>query len=223
MTKEEIDKLLKRRESCRTRINQIKDKPGYTEKALKTVEEFQNITKILNENGKCFKITQPQFFPEYYTKRVEPKKEIPVPEVEVPKPEVLDQKYTLSLAWTESPAHDVSTIINKVKEYFDDMDMEELECERVNKGNEVEYIVKYAFEGDERSFKILKYSAQFLLDTISDTDYAKFNIAIFGKKKVEDVVEPSIINDPLEDRVKKLEDQVSTLIRVVKQMKNEHI
>jgi hypothetical protein len=39
------------------------------------------------------------------------------------------------------------------------------------------------FDGDDGSFKILKYSAQFLLDIISHTDYEKFNIAIYGKKK----------------------------------------
>ena len=45
-----------------------------------------------------------------------------------------------------------------------------------------ENIIKYEFDGDDGAFKILKHSAQFLLDTISNTDYEKFNIAIYGKK-----------------------------------------
>ena len=46
-----------------------------------------------------------------------------------------------------------------------------------------EYVSKYEWVGDEESFKILKYSAQFILDTVSKNDYEKFNIAVYGKKK----------------------------------------
>ena len=69
------------------------------------------------------------------------------------------------------------------KEYFDDMDIRPTDSDIYKSIGGTENVIKYEFNGNDKSFKILKYSAQFLLDTISNTDYEKFNIAIFGKKK----------------------------------------
>ena len=77
----------------------------------------------------------------------------------------------------------------------------------------MEHKIKYEFEGDERSFKILKYSAQFLLDTISNTDYEKFNIAIFGKKQLEEL-KPEKTHS-LEDEVRQLKKEVDTLKKAI--------
>jgi hypothetical protein len=120
-----------------------------------------------------------------------------------------DQKYTLSLAWTESPSEDISSTIDTIKEYFDDLDMNALEEENYSSGDGIEHKIKYEFEGDERTFKILKYSAQFILDTISNTDYEKFNIAIFGKKQSDDSkIEKEY---SLEDEVKFMKKEINTL------------
>lgn len=215
MTNEEINKLLKRRDICRTSINRMYKDPDQISKVIKLAEEYQELTTILIDNGRNLANNNPRFHPDTYkngspTLNINNIKPSPVGKIQDTVQEKPSNKYILSLAWTESPNHDVSSIISKVKEYFEDMDIEELECERSNKDTEVEYIVKYAFEGDERSFKILKYSAQFLLDTISDTDYAKFNIAIFGKKKTDDTIP---VNNSLEDRVKKLEEQMSNILK----------
>lgn len=120
-----------------------------------------------------------------------------------------DQKYTLSLAWTESPREDISSTIDIIKDYFEDLNMNALEEENYNNGDGIEHKIKYEFEGDERAFKILKYSAQFLLDTISNTDYEKFNIAIFGKKQSEDSkIEKEY---SLEDEVKLMRNEINAL------------
>ena len=120
-----------------------------------------------------------------------------------------DQKYTLSLAWTESPKEDISSTIDIIKDYFDDLDMNELEEENYRSGDGIEHKIKYEFEGDERTFKILKYSAQFILDTISNTDYEKFNIAIFGKKQSEDYKTEKEYS--LEDEVKLMRNEINAL------------
>ena len=63
------------------------------------------------------------------------------------------------------------------------MDLKNVGTEQFDKGNVTEYVSKYEWVGDDESFKILKYSSQFILDTVSKSDYEKFNIAIYGKKK----------------------------------------
>jgi hypothetical protein len=118
-------------------------------------------------------------------------------------------KHIISLAWTESPSQDISNTIDKIKEYFDDLGIEAVEQDDYNSGAGIEHKIKYEFEGDERSFKILKYSAQFLLDTISNTDYEKFNIAIFGKKQSEDTKTENECS--LEDEVKLMRHEINAL------------
>ena len=61
--------------------------------------------------------------------------------------------------------------------------LKNIDNEQFDKGNVTEYVSKYEWIGDDESFKILKYSSQFILDTVSKSDYEKFNIAIYGKKK----------------------------------------
>ena len=67
--------------------------------------------------------------------------------------------------------------------FFYDLDLKNIDTEQFDKGNVTEYVSKYEWVGDDESFKILKYSSQFILDTVSKSDYEKFNIAIYGKKK----------------------------------------
>ena len=92
-------------------------------------------------------------------------------------------KYIISLAWTEDNTHNLKNTIDVIKEYFDDLDLKNIDTEQFDKGNVTEYVSKYEWVGDDESFKILKYSSQFILDTVSKSDYEKFNIAIYGKKK----------------------------------------
>lgn len=108
-------------------------------------------------------------------------------DVKIKKVKQLTQKYTITLAWTEMPGHDVTSTIDKIKEYFNDMDIQPVNIEVFNNGNKgIEHTINYEFKGDNQSFKILKYSAQFILDTISNTDYETFNIAIFSKRNWEE-------------------------------------
>ena len=46
-----------------------------------------------------------------------------------------------------------------------------------------EHILKYEFKGSEEAFRLLKICTQFVLDSFAETDFDKFNIAIYGKKK----------------------------------------
>ena len=46
-----------------------------------------------------------------------------------------------------------------------------------------EYVLKYEFEGSDESFRMLKICTQFVLDTFAQSDFDRFNIAVYGKKK----------------------------------------
>lgn len=85
--------------------------------------------------------------------------------------------YILNLAWTGNTQ---KNIIDNIRKYFDSMDVNELSFDQNEIGTEMEYIIKYEFEGTDESFQILKKSACVILDILSTKD---FNIAIYGKKR----------------------------------------
>ncbi len=209
MTKEEINTLKKLRDKCKFRIQATKDKPTHRNRNIKRVIDLYDITEKLKSEGRKVNIEADYYtyeywgitedivndvkkHPEKYTsdnKRII-NKPIPQPKTtisssitkniqQLPK----KSKYIISLAWTEDNVHNLKNTIDIIKEYFDDLELKDIGTEQFNKGNIIEYVSKYEWVGDDESFKILKYSAQFILDTVSKNDYEKFNIAIYGKKK----------------------------------------
>lgn len=178
MTKEEIKNIKKVRYKLREKITKCIDKNIKTNEVKEMVLEYHNLTKQLEDAG-CKVSMKLDYLKLDYWDNIYEKEHVYIPIV---KNKQDYQKYTISLAWTETPNQSISDTINKIKEYFDDMDIKEIDRDTYKNGNNIENIIKYEFDGDDGSFKILKYSAQFLLDTISNTDYEKFNIAIYGKK-----------------------------------------
>ena len=209
MTKEEINELLKLRDRHKCNIFATKDNPNHKNANIKRVIELCDLTKQLRSVGRrvsddaewlkyeYWNITEDvvndvKKHPEKYTsdnKRII-NKPIPQPKTTITSSITKNiqqppkkSKYIISLAWTEDNTHNLKNTIDIIKEYFDDLELKDIGTEQFNKGNVVEYVSKYEWVGDEESFKILKYSAQFILDTVSKNDYEKFNIAIYGKKK----------------------------------------
>lgn len=220
MTKPTLRNKIK---ECVNAVEKWKDNPCYKNIVIYRIITINDLYEALHENVpveynyETWNITNDivndfRTNPSKYYRQVSLQKPQPIKKQEhsqsTPIKNNSEQKYTLSLAWTESPTQDISNTINTIKEYFDDLDMKESECEQFSNGEETEYKIKYDFEGDERTFKILKYSAQFILDTISNTDYEKFNIAIFGKKKTEESEKKSI---SLEDEVKLMRNEINAL------------
>lgn len=209
MTKEEINELLKLRDRHKCNIFATKDNPNHKNANIKRVIELCDLTKQLRSVGRrvsddaewlkyeYWNITEDvvndvKKHPEKYTsdnKRII-NKPIPQPKTTITSSITKNiqqppkkSKYIINLAWTEDNTHNLKNTIDIIKEYFDDLELKDIGTEQFNKGNVVEYVSKYEWVGDEESFKILKYSAQFILDTVSKNDYEKFNIAVYGKKK----------------------------------------
>ena len=202
MTKEEIDELVKLRDRHKCNIFATKDNPNHKNVNIKRVIELYDLTKKLRSVGKRVSddadwlkyeywgitedvVNDVKKHPEKYISSSNVKKpvnkQIIQPEISIAPPK--KNKYIISLAWTEDNTHNLKNTIDVIKEYFDDLDLKNVGTEQFDKGNVTEYVSKYEWVGDDESFKILKYSSQFILDTVSKSDYEKFNIAIYGKKK----------------------------------------
>ena len=189
MTKEQInsagdDLLMRRRNSLKIDLSELTKTPQRKDRAKMKLDELYLITETLKSRGKNVS-NQAPYLSYGFWELEQPNIKVITPmeqKVEEKAIEPKLQRYAISLAWSEVPEQDMSIIVDKVKEYFYDMDIKEVSCDSYGNGRETEYVIKYEFVGDDKSFKILKYSAQFLLDAISTTDYEKFNIAIYGKK-----------------------------------------
>lgn len=91
--------------------------------------------------------------------------------------------YILCLAWVEQ-TNNTPIQVQKVKDYFNEICLECMGTDARKVDNEkTEYILKYEFEGSDESFRLLKTCTQFVLDTFAQSDFDRFNIAVYGKKK----------------------------------------
>ena len=92
--------------------------------------------------------------------------------------------FILCLAWSKLNSNESApTQIKKVMDYFNELCLPLIDEEVNHIDNRTEHILKYEFKGSEESFRLLKLCTQFVLDAFAQTDFEKFNIAIFGKKK----------------------------------------
>ena len=133
-------------------------------------KELKNIA-VFRTDRKTEKIEEVKKKPK---KKEEPK--------ETPK-ENTTHSYIITLAWSETDSEGPSkNAIDNIKKYFESMDVKEVDTDFSDMAGRREYMVKYEYIGEDSSFKVIKDSAQFMLDELSATDYDKFNIAIFGKK-----------------------------------------
>jgi hypothetical protein len=92
--------------------------------------------------------------------------------------------FILCLAWTEVDGAPEPVQLQKVKDYFYELCLPILDTEtRKVTDTLTEHVLKYEFKGTEDAFRLLKVCTQFVLDAFAQTDFDRFNIAIFGKKK----------------------------------------
>ena len=91
--------------------------------------------------------------------------------------------YTLCLAWVEQ-SNETPVQVQKVKDYFEELCLKNIGADtRKVDDSKTEYVLKYEFEGSDESFRMLKICTQFVLDTFAQSDFDRFNIAVYGKKK----------------------------------------
>lgn len=179
----DIELLHRKRDMLKIKIrNYI----GKNKDAYKLVQEYTDLTTQLQSLGKNVKIvaeclTLQNWEPggKYYhlrsqqVKKTTSKKESSV---------VNDKEvYTLCLAWTSKDDGEPEQV-KKVKDYFNELGLPMIDKNENILNNTRETILKYEFSGSEDSFRLLKSCTQFVLDTFAQSDFDKFNIAVWGKK-----------------------------------------
>ena len=182
---QEIKKLKTKRFNLREKIRTYvkQDKNAYD-----LVVEFHNIVDQLKKLGVRASIEKDYLQLEYWNKdkpkQTSPQKTNKSKHTDTETTNTPNKNsYILCLAWIEQ-ANKTPIQVQKVKDYFEELG---LECigsdDRKVDENRDEYLLKYEFEGTEESFRMLKTCTQFVLDTFAQSDFDRFNIAVYGKKK----------------------------------------
>lgn len=108
------------------------------------------------------------------------------PKIEVQSNESIkpnQDSFILCLAWTAKKDTDTPEQIQKVLDYFSELNLSFIDEDIDEIETRIEHVMRYEFKGTEESFKMLKVCTQFVLDAFAKTNFEKFNMAIFGKKK----------------------------------------
>lgn len=183
----DINKLKKQRLRLRDKIKAY-DAKG--KDAVQLVYEYHDLIEELKKHGVNHEIKAAYLQKSYWDNKfknsnqqdikVQPAKpqENPIPI----KP--IQDSFILCLAWSEMKSEEIApTQIKKVMDYFNELCLPILD-ESVNHiDSRVEHVIRYEFKGSEESFRLLKLCTQFVLDSFAQSEFEKFNIAIYGKKK----------------------------------------
>lgn len=181
-----VNELKRKRINLQMRIKEWVDK-GKNAKDL--VNEYHILLDELRKNGIKAEIKADYLHKSYWEN--EPTKITPIKsnkidqriKAEEPRIKPTQDSFILCLAWTDVICKSTPAQIKKVMDYFNELCLPLIDEEVNHIDNRTEHILKYEFKGSEESFRLLKLCTQFVLDAFAQTDFEKFNIAIFGKKK----------------------------------------
>lgn len=152
------------------------------------VYEYHNILDELKRCGVKVEVKTNYLTKEYWqdhpssaTLQNKVQKSKPKPESESIKP--TQDSFLLCLAWVSGDNNEKPEQVKKVQDYFDKLGLPIIDESVGEIETRMEHVMRYEFKGSEESFKMLKKCTQFVLDTFAKSDFEKFNIAIYGKKK----------------------------------------
>lgn len=185
-----IERLKKDRVNLQLRIKEWYDK-GKDATAL--VHDYHELLNKLRSHGIKAEVKaeylQKYFWDNKYKIASDKKIQLPIEQSkpEQPKHESIkpsQDSFILCLAWSELNSNESTPAqIKKVMDYFNELCLPLLDEDINHIDNRIEHIMRYEFKGSEESFRLLKLCTQFVLDAFAQTDFERFNIAIYGKKK----------------------------------------
>lgn len=181
-----VNELKRKRSSLQTKIKEWVDR-GKNAKDL--VNEYHVLLDELRKNGIKAEIRADYLHKSYWeneSTKITPIKSNKIDQrikEEEPRIKPTQDSFILCLAWTDIICKSTPAQIKKVMDYFNELCLPLIDEEINHIDNRTEHILKYEFKGSEESFRLLKLCTQFVLDAFAQTDFEKFNIAIFGKKK----------------------------------------
>lgn len=103
----------------------------------------------------------------------------PVPD----QPQTNESLYKITVAWTERPGHEPDTTLKIIDDYLKENGAKVFDNTEADFDGYKEIMRSYEWMGGEGEFKILRRSANYILDVFATNQYEKFNISIFGSKK----------------------------------------
>lgn len=146
------------------------------------VYEYHNILDELRRCGVKVEVKTNYLTKEYWQDH--PSLVTPQNKVQKSKPIKPSQdSFILSLAWVSGNNNEKPEQVKKVQDYFNELGLQIIDESVGEIETRMEHVMRYEFKGSEESFRMLKMCTQFVLDTFAKTDFEKFNIAIYGKKK----------------------------------------
>lgn len=160
--------------------------------AKEIVNEYHNVLDELRRAGVKVEVKTNYLTKEYWqdhptptppkktSKKSKPNTQPIYPEESI-KP--VQDSFILCLAWTASLQNETPEQVKKVMEYFKELGLPIIDESVGEIESRMEHVMRYEFNGTEDSFKMLKMCTQFVLDAFAKTDFEKFNIAIYGKRK----------------------------------------
>ena len=92
--------------------------------------------------------------------------------------------YKITLAWTERPGKEPDNTIHIIENYLKENGAREIDRTSADFDEYKENMRSYEWEGGDKEFVILRKSANYILDVFAENQYEKFNISIFGNKKI---------------------------------------
>lgn len=181
MEKTDIDSLKKRRESLKIKIRSWIKK---NKDVKPLVIEYNEIVNKLKELGIKAEVKadylQLSYWDSFEAKDLNLQ---PTEKNNIIKIQPKQDSFILCLAWSTDLQNNTPVQVSKVLTYFNELGLTNIDEEVGEIENRIEHIIKYEFKGTEEAFRMLKTCTQFVLDSFAQTDFDKFNIAIYGKKK----------------------------------------
>lgn len=153
--KEYVD-IVHQLEKCGVKVN---DTSSYIQNALKTLKTPINEFEL----NPCQKDSLPEAPP-------------------APKQE--EFLYKITLAWTERPGHIPDNTIQIIENYLKENGAKQTDSTTAEFDGYNEFMKTYEWSGGDKEFSILRRSANYILDIFAENQYEKYNISIFGSKKI---------------------------------------
>lgn len=181
MKNQDITVLKRKRESLKMRIKYYMKK---NQSPRELVVEYQQVISDLRKHGLNVENRVDYLEVEYWDK---PKSTRPsnigltTETIDNIKP--LQDSFILCLAWTASMQNETPEQVKKVMDYFKELELPLIDEEVGEINQRMEHVMRYEFKGTDDAFRLLKICVQFVLDSFAQTDFDKFNIAVYGKKK----------------------------------------
>ena len=164
--KEYID-IVHQLEDCGVKVN---DKSSYILKALESVKTPAIIYKT------------PHSISEKSTPLVT---ESSTESVSTTPPQQESFLYKITLAWTERPGHTPDNTIQIIENYLKENGAKQTDSTTADFDGYNEIMKTYEWSGGDKEFAILRRSANYILDIFAENQYEKYNISIFGCKKIQ--------------------------------------